>query len=1012
MESELHRRLSTFIAHLHNERDDRVSTPQLPFFIAPSSNGQGRAKPESAATPGSLVDAHNAACAWFVGPKAENAEYLKVYVQTILNDLTRCRRNFSSEDEDFIDAKATSSPAFKKSMSILRTNLTFLSGLLPQHSVPFYSPRYMAHMVNDVSMPATLGYLMGLMYNPNNISPEAGPLTHIIEYDVGQQLCRMLGFNAHLGAEPLLEGPTAWGHITCDGSVANMESMWVARNLKYYPLALKRATDNEPYLSRIAASFKVRLCNGKEKVLTDCNAWDLLNLTSDEVVSLTSRISETFGLSAQALQATMNNYLIQTTGKDDLEKYFGIQQPPRYLCPKTTHYSWPKGAAVTGIGSRNIIGIPVDEQARIDCHALDKLLAESVRRRHAVYAVVLIMGTTEHGSVDPLSKVLALRRKYQKRGLSFLIHADAAWGGYFASMLVPNPNSSGFESPLDDPALFLNDYAQNELCHLRFADSITIDPHKSGYTPFPAGALCYRDGRLRSLVTWTSPVMGSEEEGAMKMGVYGIEGSKPGAAPIAVWLGHEVIGLHKGGYGYLLGQSVFTSTKMYGHWATISLDHPKLHIVPFRLLPSEMDANTTAEKVVEERRYIRDVLLKRTRAELANDPKACALMRQMGSDLVVNMFACNFLVDGSINQDISEANYLNARIYDRLSLKSMTEKLEDKKAIIMSSVLSQKEYGACLTKFKNRLGLRGKEDLYVLVNVSMSPFISSSNFEQVLEDVFRKVAEEEVEQVSVARNRSVPARRAFVLQGGGPVNLVHMPCFGTTSQRRQCILSGELSDAGLKAYLEAKKADPTSIYLACTLKGEEVSTIIKRKSFRCLISKLTASGAIVESEVRNIMVVKNRSLCSRYLDVAYPSRMPFYLYGTEQEVHIDHVIVQAPNAQLSASQVNVDVIEGIKSAFTAGLKNGLIAVTDTLPEHLMQPFIPDRLECFFHPGAKFNVSIYTDRRAAGCPGPGLCDELGEPIARAIITLGSNTFTDGYMINLDAPVTTSHTQRRK
>jgi hypothetical protein len=231
-----------------------------------------------------------------------------------------------------------------------------------------------------------------------------------------------------------------------------------------------------------------------------------------------------------------------------------------------------------------------------------------------------------------------------------------------------------------------------------------------------------------------------------------------------VWLGHEVIGLHKGGYGYLLGQSVFTSTKvsiypwsvlslphkifcykMYGHWATISLDHPKLHIVPFRLLPSEMDANTTAEKVVEERRYIRDVLLKRTRAELANDPKACALMRQMGSDLVVNMFACNFLVDGSINQDISEANYLNARIYDRLSLKSMTEKLEDKKAIIMSSVLSQKEYGACLTKFKNRLGLRGKEDLYVLVNVSMSPFISSSNFEQVLEDVFRKVAEEEVE---------------------------------------------------------------------------------------------------------------------------------------------------------------------------------------------------------------------------------------------------------------------------
>jgi glutamate/tyrosine decarboxylase-like PLP-dependent enzyme len=128
--------------------------------------------------------------------------------------------------QDFVDERIASSPAFKKSMSILRTNLSFLSQLLPQHSVPFYSPRYMAHMVNDVSMPATLGYLMGLMYNPNNISPEAGPLTHIIEYDVGQQLCSMLGYNAQLGAVPPLEGTTAWGHITCGGSIANMESMW------------------------------------------------------------------------------------------------------------------------------------------------------------------------------------------------------------------------------------------------------------------------------------------------------------------------------------------------------------------------------------------------------------------------------------------------------------------------------------------------------------------------------------------------------------------------------------------------------------------------------------------------------------------------------------------------------------------------------------------------------------------------------------------------------------------
>ena len=177
----------------------------------------------------------------------------------------------------------------------------------------------------------------------------------------------------------------------------------------------------------------------------------------------------------------------------------------------------------------------------------------------------------------------------------------------------------------------------------------------------------------------------------------------------------------------------------------MSLDHPNLVVVPFRMLPSEMDPDASAKEVDEERRFIRDTLLKRTREVLAKDPRACTLMRQMGSDLIVNSFACNFRVDGIINQDVSEANALNSRIYDRLSLKNLSEKLESKKAIIMSSKLSQNGYGACLTKFKERLGLRGQEDLVILVNVSMSPFTSPSNFEQVLVDAFREVAEEEVE---------------------------------------------------------------------------------------------------------------------------------------------------------------------------------------------------------------------------------------------------------------------------
>lgn len=101
------------------------------------------------------------------------------------------------------------------------------------------------------------------------------------------------------------------------------------------------------------------------------------------------------------------------------------------------------------------------------------------------------------------------------------------------------------------------------------------------------------------------------------------------------------------------------------------------------------------------------------------------------------------------------------------------------------------------------------------------------------------------EQISIECNQLVPARRAFVLQGNGPVSLVHMPYLGASSQRQQCILNGELLGVGLEAYAEAKRADPTATYVACTLKGEDLSTIIRRKSLKCMICKLTAKGYVV-----------------------------------------------------------------------------------------------------------------------------------------------------------------------
>jgi len=164
---------------------------------------------------------------------------------------------------------------------------------------------------------------------------------------------------------------------------------------------------------------------------------------------------------------------------------------------------------------------------------LEEELNHKLANKQAVYAVVAIIGSTEEGCVDRLTEILALRRKFQARGLSFLVHADAAWGGYFATMLPTDyefgetakltleGNVAGMEKGIV-PDSALRTETQEDLFALRFADSITVDPHKAGYIPYPAGGLCYRDERMRFLVTWTSPYL---SRGAVtSMGIYGVEG--------------------------------------------------------------------------------------------------------------------------------------------------------------------------------------------------------------------------------------------------------------------------------------------------------------------------------------------------------------------------------------------------------------------------------------------------------------------------------------------------------
>jgi glutamate/tyrosine decarboxylase-like PLP-dependent enzyme len=85
---------------------------------------------------------------------------------------------------------------------------------------PFFHPLYAGQMLKPPNPVAAAGYLAGMLINPNNHALDGGPGTSALEVEVVADLAAMFGFGA-----PFL------GHLTSSGTIANLEALWVAREL-------------------------------------------------------------------------------------------------------------------------------------------------------------------------------------------------------------------------------------------------------------------------------------------------------------------------------------------------------------------------------------------------------------------------------------------------------------------------------------------------------------------------------------------------------------------------------------------------------------------------------------------------------------------------------------------------------------------------------------------------------------------------------------------------------------
>ncbi|MGB6922315.1 MAG: pyridoxal-dependent decarboxylase [Methyloceanibacter sp.] len=659
--------------------------------------------------------------AWFLGEKAENADEFERLIVEAVRDQAYWRRNFYPGDPPHITENIKRSPEYAFAIGTLRDSYRSLLAFLKK-SVPFFSMRYQGHMNCDTTLPALLGYFATMLYNPNNIAFEASTATTLLEMWVGDDLCRMLGY-AIPDEAAMAEGVLRpWGHITCGGTVANIEAMWVARNLKFYPVALQAAVRGEDTLAA-ARNIAIPLPTGAVKPLLDLDLWELLNLKADDILAFPGCLARDCHIGGNALTAALTRYDLQHVGFGEFCRRFlgDLPQMPVLFVPGTKHYSFPKAAAVLGLGAASIVNLPADRDARTNMAALETSLEGCLQRRQPVYAVVSVMGSTEESAVDPLVDLLALRDRFRARGLDFIIHADAAWGGYLASLI--REDEPGTLPPAKPIAMVpLSAYVTQQFEALAHTDSITVDPHKSGYIPYPAGALCYRNGAMRDMVTFKAPII-VHGDAEPTMGIYGIEGSKPGAAVAAVYLSHKVIRPTKSGYGRIHGQALFSCKRLYAR--LLSMAFRFVVVVPVPRLPAERNG----EDATAQLQFIRERIDRRSNEEILADPEALSLLQELGPDQNILAYAFNFRdLDGRLNTDLARTNRLNRRLYNVLSIKP-GEDISGCRLMLSTTDLTSQDYGnEFIQAYKQRLGVGDSpgDTVTVLRSTVMDPWLTES----------------------------------------------------------------------------------------------------------------------------------------------------------------------------------------------------------------------------------------------------------------------------------------------
>ncbi len=275
----------------------------------------------------------------------------------------------------------------------------------------------------------------------------------------------------------------------------------------------------------------------------------------------------------------------------------GLSELPVIVCSDCAHYACRTVASWLGIGEANVIEIPSSPENEMRTCLLESICRDLLKQGRKIACIVATMGTTDAFGLDDLEVIREIRDQLvDEFSLDYVphLHADAVIGWAWSVF-----NDYDFEAnPLGFRHRTVRALAgtQRRTQHLKLADSIGIDFHKTGFTPYVSSVFLSKTSEDFVRIARDAAAMPYLfKSGKYHPGQYTLETSRSGGGPMSALANLLLLG--KDGLRSLLAHLVTMSEQLAelleGHAATTVLNHENFGPVTlFRVYPDGVDTFT------------------------------------------------------------------------------------------------------------------------------------------------------------------------------------------------------------------------------------------------------------------------------------------------------------------------------------------------------------------------------------------------------------------------------------